>query len=687
MAGGGVESFAVEIADGAGLRERGLGLGLIEKGPLDPGDETVGDSGGRARGHQNRGVHGLGVAVLEQNELEATACKHGDRADEDGDGDRQRRVPPPEAPPRETRVGWNEQVIEEVVSGGVEPVFEPLGPALPVQRDPPVVVEQAVPHVAGQNEQRLDERDRQRHADDYRQRPEQIAQRALDQRQREKRADGGKHRRRDGPRDLLRPVNRRCERILAALMPRHDVLRHDDRVVHEDPQHHDESEHRQQVQRDAHEVHHRERPAQRDDQPDGDPERNTPVQQKHQRDKDQHPSPERVAHEQVESPHHETRQVRCDDDLARGRRTREPELIRGNPRRRRAVVARPTQQRYQTLPGRELQVLAAPTHGIGLDDLRHLHDVLRPVAHHGREHDGLTVEPSRQVDVLEPVAHVRDVAHAEDLPVVAGLDDDPPDRIGAIVGAHRAHGRVLCGRSDRPPGQLDHCLADARGDLRQAQPVRQHRLGPNLDRDLVPPDAAHENLAHALQRSKIVADLKNRRLHVALVGVANDVEHAHGEARLDGVDRDPVGTLGQILQGVDLALHLGDGLFGADLIDKLDAHRREAIGHRGVDLLDALHVAELILDLDRQRFFDLLRRRARVRRDHHHLVGPDLREKLALELGAEDQPRPQQREHAQVRDHRLAHTKGRQAHHSPPGRSSVRAAPATVCAEMRTGSP
>ncbi len=323
-------------------------------------------------------------------------------------------------------------------------------------------------------------------------------------------------------------------------------------------------------------------------------------------------------------------------------------------------------QERQPLGELERDLLTFHTRDVCLDHLGDAHRVLIADFEDRQRERGLAAETRAFVDIDESLGDVGDIAEPHNRAVGLGADDDAPDLVGPFLSAQDADSGVGGRRFDRAAGEFLHLGADALGDHGQAEFVSDERFRADLDEHLVAAHAGDTDVAHARDEFEIVADGLDRLLHRALVGVAVERDADRGQVGLDFFDADAVGLGGQVLQRIHLAFDLGDLLVDVGALGELDRHRGQALGDRGVDLLDIVEIVHDVLDALGQRVLDLVGTRAGVGRHHRDQIRTDLWEELAFERESEDHAGGENREHHEVRNDRTPDAKAGQTHEPPP---------------------
>ena len=365
-------------------------------------------------------------------------------------------------------------------------------------------------------------------------------------------------------------------------------------IVVDDADRKHEAEQRQRIQREAEQVHHRERANQGHRHGrERDYGRTPGLEEQHDHEHDEQQRLEQRVHDRVDRLTHEHRRVV--DDLivhALGELFREP-----------------------------LHRLA---HAVGDPDrvaARALIDRNR-----GRGH---VVEQRAQRVSARAELDSRDVAQARDLAVLADLHDDVPELVLVdepalcvdqeleVRGAGRGRGAELAGRD------LHVLLADLAHDVARREVKRGDLLGIEPDAHRVVAGAEHARVADAVDSRELVADVQRR--------VVGEVEHVvtlvrRGEVhdqreirrRLVGRDAEPLGDLGQLRQRLrDAVLHLHLRLVEVGAQRESDGERHDAVGRRlRRRVQHVLDAVDGLLERRRDRFRDDLAVRARIRRVH-----------------------------------------------------------------------
>ena len=175
-----------------------------------------------------------------------------------------------------------------------------------------------MPHVAGQDQHRFHEAERQGATDHDRKRADELAELTLNEPQWEERHDAGEDGGDDRPEDLLCPLDRGDQGRFIAVIPGLDVLRDNDRIVHQQTENDDHSEHREEIERDADDLHDDQRAAERNDQPEPHPRRHAPVEKEQQGCEHQKRAPAGVTDQQVEPALDKAGEIRMSLHVAAG---------------------------------------------------------------------------------------------------------------------------------------------------------------------------------------------------------------------------------------------------------------------------------------------------------------------------------------------------------------------------------
>ena len=484
-------------------RRDGLDLGLGLCHLLNAPNDGVGTLDGGPDRHGKIDDGGLGVGVREKSELDPVAGHHPNRHHQDRQAHRDRHVAETQHHAKQPGVPGHDSAQDQAVA----PCFEPPDPQRYGSRLDPVTAQQAVPHVAGKDQKRLDKAQRQSAGDDNRQRTDEIADLALDKPQRHEgdnaREDRGDH----WPENLFGSLDGGDQGGFFPIVTGLNVLRHHDRVVDKQPQHHDQPEHRQQVQRDAQHGHEDQRAGERDDQPRSHPHRHTPVEKEKKRAEDEHRPPPRVSQKQIEPSFNEACQVRVRGQ-ASGERlgTHAAEVVGSQPRRhQRARGAlfggrRSIQEAVDPIHQTRLEGIAATTGDIGSRHLGDLYGILVAGLKDGQRDRRLAVESRDQLLVDVVLANLGNVAQRQYLPLRRRFDDDPANVFSALRHTRGPHADIPRRGPHRPARHIGHPVADRLGHLRQAQPVLQQRRGGDIDPDLIVAHAGGEQLAHTGKR-------------------------------------------------------------------------------------------------------------------------------------------------------------------------------------------
>jgi hypothetical protein len=126
---------------------------------------------------------------------------------------------------------------------------------------------------------------------------------------------------------------------------------------------------------------------------------------------------------------------------------------------------------------------------------------------------------------------------------------------------------------------------------------------------------------------------------VRFIAVTENRDGDHRQHGLETFDGDAFKIVGEIGERVDFAFHFVENFFGVfDLV--VESQRCDALtfGDCRIDLLDAFHIADGFLDLDRDSLLDLLRLHAGMDGRDDELVRAELRKHLANERQRKDRP-------------------------------------------------
>ena len=258
--------------------------------------------------------------VGEENEVDASARHDGGGADQCGDGQRSRRIAPPDRQADKRQ----EQPFPEPFECTVKPAFErrddvaadencgDQGPN-PRKADtqqrrertgrfaPPAAGPEGVAHMAGKHEETLDQtgqnhsnHDQRNCADD---RSDNVGNQQEGQERRNRRQRCAENRCRHAA-----CAGFCCQRIVVALpMQRFGMLAHHDGVVHDDADRHDQGEQADHVDRLVGQPHRHHRRRQRNRYADGNPKRHPPVQKQEQDDQHDNQTRRAVRQEQTDA--------------------------------------------------------------------------------------------------------------------------------------------------------------------------------------------------------------------------------------------------------------------------------------------------------------------------------------------------------------------------------------------------
>ena len=270
--------------------------------------------------------------------------------------------------------------------------------------------------------------------------------------------------------------------------------------------------------------------------------------------------------------------------------------------------------------------------------------------HHRRCH----VEAGELIGLGKPVDDGRDVTEAQPAAVGARPQHEVLVLLAPVGLAGRAEQDLATLRAHRPARQVERGAPNGVGDLVERQPVPSQRHLRDLDRDLVRRCADDVGLCDARDGGQLIADPLRYRLEREGIDVAGDRDigdlHTAGQLaddRLLGLDRKGCDCVDAALDVVNHLAHIRTEL-------ELDDDRTHPFGRRRLDLLDAVDALDGFLDPDRDRFFDLFRRGAKI---GHLDVDPaelDLREDLFPDGGHGDDAARHDQDHHEVRRNTVA---------------------------------
>ena len=522
--------------------------------------------------------------------------------------------------PRDGRLRLVRREAERAIEGAVDEPVEPGVDAAPYCGEETVegpgrrpVRSRQVGQVVRQHKRRFDQGEQQHGDDDDRQRLPDVS---VASRQEEQRHEGG-HRREHGERerqgDSPGAANRRHDAGRSALAFLVDVLGDDDGVVDHDADGQDEREQGDRVDREVERQHDGQRSDARHAEAHGDPQGEPDLQEEAERDQHQ---------QQAERPV-------LEEDVG-------PLLVRLG-----VVVpdgdAHTVRQRRDRL---RLQVLANRP-----GDVHHLFVVRLEDLDEDRRSAPV---PDDQVGVLEIVAHGRDVAETHQRAVAAAQEDDALEVLLVVALAQGAESHLAPLGVDLAGGQVQGAAANRVRDVRQREPERPQPAEGHLDGDLVVPHAAHLDLGDGGERRQVVLDPVRELLERAFgeVAVHDQAHHALAVRHLAdqgalGAGREGPNPADRGLDVAQRGIHVGVGVH-------LDPNRRDAGRGDGLDRLDVVQPADLVLDLHHDRFLDLGRRGAGMGHRHLEVVERERRPRLSLEAGQRHQARGDDRPHQQV---------------------------------------
>lgn len=394
-------------------------------------------------------------------------------------------------------------------------------------------------------------------------RPLQEGERGEDRDERERRGD-------DGEADLARAVRRRRLGVLAQLfLVAVGVLEDDDRVVHHDADGEREREQREVVDREAEEVHDRERPDDAGGDREAGDDRGAEVPQEEEDDEDDEPGgDEQRLLGVADGALHEHRPIEADVDVHAGWQ--------------------------RTLDHRQLGA-----HYVG-----HLNQVGLRLAHDTNGDRGRSLEAQDAALVLGAELHARDVAQLHRLPVAA-RDGEVRELVCRLQLAERADGELAPLGLDAASRDLDIAGADRGLDVLHREPARAQLGGgePDAHREApLPDDLCAPHAGHRLQArlDETVGDVRELE-EVVVVAGEREVEERLGvgvllgDHRLEDLLRQPPAHARHLVAHV-----LRDGLDVAVEVE-LERDVAELLGAGGGERAEPGHGVELLLQDVRDR--------------------------------------------------------------------------------------
>ena len=241
--------------------------------------------------------------------------------------------------------------------------------------------------------------------------------------------------------------------------------------------------------------------------------------------------------------------------------------------------------------------------------------------------------------------HVGDVADVDGRP--AGACDDEVEDLGGVVELAVDADEVVL-RARRPPSRPGcWCSPSGRRDeVVDAEVVALERREVHVDLHLALEPAEQVHAADARDALDLVLQVLGRRAERGQAALREEVDGEDGEVGEVDVGHDGLLDvrrelgLGEVHGLADLAAGLVDVLVGEELGDD----RRDALGARAPDLIEAGDRRDLALDLLRDDRLDVVRAGAGVDRGDDDLRELDLRLALLGERDVRDEPADRERQ-------------------------------------------
>ncbi len=259
---------------------------------------------------------------------------------------------------------------------------------------------------------------------------------------------------------------------------------------------------------------------------------------------------------------------------------------------------------------------------------------------HGDDDGAPAVEPRDERVLVEAVLDHRHLPQCQLAAVRTGVDDHALVVRAGVGAPARADGHIPRVRAHHARGQVHGGGADGVPHLAEGQPVLAQRLLRDLDADLIRAHPGQRAVGDGRQRGDLVAHLLAQPAQVALGHVRGDDHIDHGVKAVVHLHHRPLGQFRKVRDGVQPAAHLLHHLPRVPPLLDLDEDRPAAGPRRGVDLLDAAHLLDGLLNRQHDALLHLLRRAPGIGHRHRDNARGHVREHLQRDAPGEQAPKP-----------------------------------------------
>ncbi len=277
------------------------------------------------------------------------------------------------------------------------------------------------------------------------------------------------------------------------------------------------------------------------------------------------------------------------------------------------------------------------------------------------EHRGVILVPENQIDVLVLIAHPGDIAQAHERAVAVAEKDDLLEVLLVVALAEGPDPYLGFPGIDAAGGQIQRTAADRVGDIGEGESEGSQSLERYLDRDLVLPYAADVDLGHRGKRGEFILDLVRQFLQRTFGYVAMDDEPHHALAVRHLPEPGTLGPGRKRLNAVDCGLDVVQRARHVRTGVHFDPDGCHAGGRHGLDRFHIIEPADLVLDLDDDRFLHLLRGGAGIDHRDFDVIEGDGGPRLPLDTGERHQSGGENPEHQEVGGNAVARHVGDRA--------------------------
>ena len=223
------------------------------------------------------------------------------------------------------------------------------------------------------------------------------------------------------------------------------------------------------------------------------------------------------------------------------------------------------------------------------------------------EYSGMVLVPDNQVGFLKTVANLGDIAKAQYRTVTAAEKNDLFEILLVVVLAEGPDSHLGFPGIDTAGRQVQGAAMNRVGDVGECQSKGSQPMQWHLDRDLVFPNPTDLDLGHGGKRREVILYLVRQFLQRALghIAIHDEPHHALAVGHLPelgtvGTGRERLNTIDGRLDIVQCPGHVRSGIH-------LNADGCHTRGRDGLDRLDIIQPADLVLDLSDDRLLHLLR--------------------------------------------------------------------------------